>query len=131
MDTNLIALMLSKVQSNIGSTDVLEAQKFLSEKGYELERMLGCGSSGAVMLAQNIKNRSKVAIKMVLIENNNQSLSFTEEFFNLKKLKSPYIASLLDSLSDPENRYLFFVMNYEENGNLEEFLSNHPVLNDS
>jgi len=54
MDKKKIASMLSKVQSNIRSTDVLAAQKFLSERGYKVERMLGCGSFGAVLLAQNI-----------------------------------------------------------------------------
>ena len=46
--------MLSKVQSNIRTTDVFAAEKFLSEREYKVERMVGCGSFGAVMLAQNI-----------------------------------------------------------------------------
>lgn len=49
----------------------------------------------------------------------------------MKKLQSPYIVGLLDWLSDPENNYFFLVMNYEENGNLEDFISNHPALCDS
>ena len=46
--------MLSKEYSNLRATDVLGSWKYLAERGYEVERMLGCGSLGAVLLAKNI-----------------------------------------------------------------------------
>lgn len=49
----------------------------------------------------------------------------------MKKLQSPYIVTLLGWLSDEEKGYFFLEINYEENGNLEDFLSDHPTLSDS
>jgi len=34
-------------------------------------------------------------------------------------------------LADPENNYYFLVMDFEENGNLESFISDHPNISDS
>jgi len=47
------------------------------------------------------------------------------------KLKSPYIVDLLDMLTDLENNHFFFVMDFEENGNLETFISDNPNISDS
>jgi len=49
----------------------------------------------------------------------------------MKKLESPYTVHLLDMLTDLENNYFFLVMNFEENGNLEAFISDNPNINDS
>ena len=46
--------MLKKAFSNLRATDVIASQKYLKDRGYEVERMLGCGSFGAVMLGHNI-----------------------------------------------------------------------------
>jgi len=54
MDKNAISAMLLKEYSNLRATDVLESRKYLAESGYEVERMLGCSSFGAVLLATNI-----------------------------------------------------------------------------
>ena len=78
--------MLSKADSNLRATDVLNSQKYLAERGYEVERMLGCGSLGAVMLGHNISTLRKVAIKMIFFENDKQLLSFNQEFAIIKKL---------------------------------------------
>jgi len=34
-------------------------------------------------------------------------------------------------LTDLENNYFFLVMNFEENGNIEDFISNNPNMDDS
>ena len=47
------------------------------------------------------------------------------------KLKSPYTVDLLDMITDLENNYFFFVMDFEENGNLETFISDNPNISDS
>ena len=49
----------------------------------------------------------------------------------MKNLESSHTAHLLDMLTDPENNYFFLVMNFEENGNLEDFISDNPHINDS
>ena len=54
MDKNTISEMLLKEYSSLRATDVLESRKYLTESGYEVEGMLGCGSFGAVLLAKNI-----------------------------------------------------------------------------
>jgi len=54
MDKSTISEMLKKEDSNLRATDVLASWKYLAERGYEVERMLGCGSFGAVLLAKNI-----------------------------------------------------------------------------
>ena len=46
--------MLMKVESNLRPEDVLDSRKYLAERGYEVESMLGCGSFGAVLLAKNV-----------------------------------------------------------------------------
>ena len=69
--------MLSEANSNLRATDVLTSRKYLAERGYEVERMLGCGPFGAVMLGHNISTLRKVAIKLMYIENDKQLLSFT------------------------------------------------------
>jgi len=54
MDKSTISIILEKEYSNLKATDVLESQKYLAERGYEVESMLGCSSFGAVLLAKNI-----------------------------------------------------------------------------
>jgi len=54
MDKSTISSMLLKNYLSLRPTDVLESQKYLAESGYEVERMLGCGSFGAVLVAKNI-----------------------------------------------------------------------------
>jgi len=54
MDISTISAMLSEEYSNLRAADVLESRKYLAERGYEVERMLGCGSFGAVLLANSI-----------------------------------------------------------------------------
>jgi len=69
MDKSTISAMLSEEYSNLRATDVLASQKYLAERGYEVDRMLGCSSFGAVLLAKNIYSQQKVAIKLMYIEN--------------------------------------------------------------
>jgi len=49
----------------------------------------------------------------------------------MKKLESPYTVHLLDMLTDLENNYFFLVMDLEENGNLETFISDNPNISES
>jgi len=54
MDKSTISAMQEKEYSNLRANDVLASRKYLAEGGFEVERMLGCGSFGAVLLAKNI-----------------------------------------------------------------------------
>ena len=65
------------------------------------------------------------------IENDKQFLGFTQEFAIMKKLESPYTVHLLDMLTDLKHNYFFLVMDLEEKGNLEDFISDNPNISDS
>jgi len=52
MDINTINSFLEKGSSNLKDSDVLTSMDFLNQRGFKLIRMLGCGSFGAVMLAE-------------------------------------------------------------------------------
>ena len=52
MDVNTINSFLEKGNSNIRDTDVLTAMSYLNQIGFKVIGMLGCGSFGAVMLAE-------------------------------------------------------------------------------
>jgi len=51
-----ISAILSEEYSNLKAADVLASWKYLAERGYEVEGILGCGSFSAVLLAKNIKS---------------------------------------------------------------------------
>jgi len=52
MDIDIINSFLEKGSSNIRDTDVLTSKNYLNQRGFKVVRMLGCGSFGAVMLAE-------------------------------------------------------------------------------
>jgi len=49
----------------------------------------------------------------------------------MKELESPYTIHLIDMLTDLENNFICLVMHFEENGNLEDFISDNPNISDS
>jgi len=52
MDMDTINSFLKKGSSNLTDTDVLTSMNYLNQRGFKVVRMLGCGSFGAVMLAE-------------------------------------------------------------------------------
>jgi len=52
MDSDTINAFLAKGSSNIRDTDVLASMEYLNKRGFKVVGMLGCGSFGAVMLAE-------------------------------------------------------------------------------
>lgn len=65
MDIFTIINLLRRGSSNLTCIDVLESKIFLERIGYELVRMLGCGSYGAVILAKDKSDSSNYAIKVM------------------------------------------------------------------
>jgi len=53
MDIDTINTFLEKGSSNIRDSDVLTAMSYLNQIGFKVICMLGCGSFGAVMLAES------------------------------------------------------------------------------
>jgi len=52
MDIDTINSFLDKGCSSLRNTDVLKSMNYLNQRGFKVVRMLGCGSFGAVMLAE-------------------------------------------------------------------------------
>jgi len=52
MDIEAIHSVLEKGSSNITDTDVLASMTYLSQRGFKVVSMIGCGSFGAVVLAE-------------------------------------------------------------------------------
>jgi len=52
MDIDTINSCLARGSSNLRDTDVLTSMNYLNQRGFKLRCMLGCGSFGAVMLAE-------------------------------------------------------------------------------
>ena len=52
MDINTISSILMDYFSNLRNEDVLTSMNYLNQRGFRLLRMLGCGSFGAVLLAE-------------------------------------------------------------------------------
>jgi len=57
MDISTISSTLLNEDSNLKATDIIESQKYLEERGYQVESMIGCGSFSAVLLAKNISSQ--------------------------------------------------------------------------
>jgi len=54
MEKSTISAILEKDNSNLKVTNVLQSIKYLAERGYEVELMLGCGLFDTKMFAKNI-----------------------------------------------------------------------------
>jgi len=52
MDIDTINSFLEKGSSNLRDTDVLTSMNYLIQRGFKLASMIGCGSYGAVVLAE-------------------------------------------------------------------------------
>ncbi|EAR81983.2 kinase domain protein (macronuclear) [Tetrahymena thermophila SB210] len=98
----------------------------LTEKGYSDFRFLGQGAQGLVLLAKNLKNQMRYAIKGVQVRDPQGNLY--DEAFNkvvqeidiLKQCRgSPYVVSLLDSFDGKQ--FMYLVLN-ECQGTLKEII---------
>ena len=92
---------------------------------YKLEKILGQGGMGRVYLAQDNRNKEKVAIKQVIIPisavNKNKFIErFTREYLFLSSINHPNVIKALDFFE--ENKSLFFVMEFIYGLSLNNFI---------
>ena len=111
---------------------------------YKIEKVLGQGSFGITYLAEHTKLAKKVAIKEFFMKELNSrgedgsitgmsdgSLSqnycqkFQKEAINLSRLDHPNIVRVTDSFS--ENGTFYYVMDYIEGQNLNDYVKSHYV----
>lgn len=111
---------------------------------YKIEKVLGQGSFGITYLAEHTKLAKKVAIKEFFMKELNSrsedgsitgmsegSLSqsycqkFQKEAVNLSRLDHPNIVRVTDSFK--ENGTYYYVMEYIEGQNLNEYVENHHI----
>lgn len=117
---------------------------FLHGGTYKIEKVLGQGSFGITYLAEHTKLAKKVAIKEFFMKELNSrsedgsitgmsdgSLSqsycqkFQKEAINLSHLDHPNIVRVTDSFS--ENGTFYYVMDYIEGQNLNDYVKSHYV----
>lgn len=111
---------------------------------YKIEKVLGQGSFGITYLAEHTKLAKKVAIKEFFMKELNSrsedgsitgmsdgSLSqsycqkFQKEAVNLSRLDHPNIVRVTDSFK--ENGTYYYVMEYIQGQNLNEYVENHHI----
>ncbi|RME05278.1 MAG: serine/threonine protein kinase [Planctomycetota bacterium] len=93
-------------------------------EGYKILRKLGRGSFGITYEAIQITMKRRVALKIILphLTQHPQLLQeLSQNLTALASLHSPNIVSLIDKKDKP---FLFYVMPYQERGNLRATLSN-------
>ncbi len=95
---------------------------------YRLERVIGKGSYGETFLAHDIQARRPVALKTVEIDTYEGAAAklLLREARLAATLDHPYVIDILDVAELPERAVM--VMEYAENGNLEDHLGRHGAL---
>ena len=96
---------------------------------YVLIKKIGSGSFSTVYLAESSINNSLVAIKVISkisIESPSTFTRFTREINLLKNIDHPFISHFFELFEDNFNYYL--VLEYAENGNMEDFLKDRGPL---
>src|SRR6266566_5292512 len=88
---------------------------------YHLAQKLGGGSFGQVYLAEDLRRKTKVAIKVLdpFITPKERD-QFFDEVRSLVRLRHPYIVSVIDFGIDKTTNLPFIVMEYAPNGSLRE-----------
>ncbi len=129
---------------NTTDSSFLKTGTFLSGGTYKIEKVLGQGSFGTTYLAEHTGLKRKVAIKEFFMKELNSrgddgsitgmtdgSLShsycakFRKEAVNLSRLDHPNIVRVTDSFS--ENGTFYYVMEYIEGQNLNDYVKTHHV----
>jgi serine/threonine-protein kinase len=111
-------------------TDLLETLREALTGAYAVERELGRGGMATVFLAEDLKHRRQVAIKVL-----NQELSvqigperFAREIEIAARLQHPHILPLYDSGTTGVGGLLYYVMPLVEGESLRDSLDREKQL---
>jgi eukaryotic-like serine/threonine-protein kinase len=97
---------------------------------YRVERVLGTGGMGVVVAAHHLQLEERVALKFILpaaLDNREAVARFSREARAMMKIKSEYVARILDVGTLP-NSAPFMVMEYLEGGDLSTWLKQRGPL---
>src|ERR1700694_2829284 len=88
---------------------------------YQLLQKLGAGSFGQVYLAEDLRRKTRVAIKVLEpFTTQKERDQFFDEVRSLVRLRHPNIVSVIDFGIDKANNLPFIVMEYASNGSLRD-----------
>ncbi len=90
---------------------------------YLLLRLLGRGAFGEVYLAEDIRRKTQVAVKVLLTQLSSDELYAFLNEARVFRLKHPHIVSVLDFGVERKGNIPFLVMDYAPNGTLRQ---RHP-----
>ena len=94
----------------------------LNKKNYQLEKILGEGGYGSVYLYYDKIGQRNVAIKKLSIRNEDELNLVKNEIDLLKELFHPNIINYYGYFYDNENSQANIVMEYANDGNLNEMI---------
>src|SRR6187431_451345 len=96
---------------------------------YRVEGVLGSGGMGMVVAAHHLQLDERVAIKVLLpqmLENSEATARFSREARAAVKIKSEYVARVID-VGSLESGHPYMVMEYLEGEDLADMLSRGPL----
>ena len=98
-----------------------EGDKEDNEENYDILGDIGGGSFSKVLKVKSKKNFGIFAMKKVDLLNNKDALSLEIEGKILPQLNHPNIVKCYKVFKDKSKRYLYFIMELMNNGDLESF----------
>jgi serine/threonine protein kinase len=102
----------------------------INEKFMIENHKLGSGSFSEVFLGTDLSNQQKVAIKKIsLTQKNNILQKIDQEVSIMQKINHPNIVKYYDVIKS--NDYLYIVMEYCNNGSLEDVIKYHEITNNT
>jgi serine/threonine-protein kinase len=93
---------------------------------YQIERQLGVGQCGYVYLATDLRNNQKVVIKEIRGIDTTLGNRFINNIYDLLIMNNERIAKIYAGFQENEN--LYFVMEYIEGENLEQFIGREGAI---
>jgi serine/threonine-protein kinase len=94
---------------------------------YRIRALLGRGGMGAVYLAQDLATEKEVALKVPITRSSDQVASFAREVEIHSRLKSPYIAAVFGSCTDPSDGPLYLALEYLSGRSLAEVIGSSTL----
>lgn len=131
---NLIEGWIESIYDQISNKkmEIKENSLITFNKKYSILNQIGFGSFGITYLCHEEKLNKNFVIKEFLCErlDENENRAFFEKFKNeiniLFDLHHQNIVNIYDYYFNEEDKKTFYVMEYIDGGNIEEYLSNNP-----